>query len=104
MTGSLDILRQAETEARQTLEDARRRAASMRAGIQDETASLRAELVRRVTSEAAKRAQAVQSAVAGEKDRLMVEAVEFASRLRLREEEISAGAYEILLDRLTGRD
>lgn len=104
MTGSLDILRQAENEARQTLEDARRRAASVRAGIQDEIASLREDLVRRVASEARKRDSSVHAAVAGERDRLTKEAEDAVSALRQREEEISASAYDLLLGRLTGRE
>ncbi|MDM7993250.1 MAG: hypothetical protein QUS11_08050 [Candidatus Fermentibacter sp.] len=104
MTGSLDILRQAENEARQILEDARRKAASVRAGIKDETASLREELVRRVASEAGKRNSAVQGAVAGERDRLMKEAESAVAALRMREDEISGRAYEILSGRLTGRE
>lgn len=104
MTGSLDILRQAENDARQTLEDARRKAASVRAGIQDETASLREELVRRVTSETGKRNSAVQGAVTGERDRLMKEAGQAVEALHRREDEISDRAFELLIGRLTGRE
>ncbi len=104
MTGSLDILRQAESEARQILDDARRKSASVRAGIKDETASLREELVRRVASEAGKRHSAVQGAVAGERDRLMREAESAVEALRMREDELSGRAYEILSGRLTGRE
>lgn len=103
MTGSLDILKQAEREARQTVEDARRRASSIRAAIPGEVAALGDELARRVAAETRKREEAVRSSVDAERDVLLRGSEEKIRRLHSMEEDLTSKALEILSDLLSGR-
>lgn len=104
MTGSLDILKQAEREARQTVEDARRRASSIRAAIPGEVAALGDELTRRVAAETRKREEAVRSSVDVERDDLLRASEERIGRLHSMEGDLTGRALEILSTLLSGRE
>ncbi len=104
MTGSLDILKQAEREARQTVEDARRRASSIRAAIPGEIAALGEELARRVAVETRKREEAVRSSVDAERGVLIRASEEMIERLRSMEEDLTGKARGILSALLSGRE
>jgi vacuolar-type H+-ATPase subunit E/Vma4 len=104
VTGSLDILKQAEREARQTVEDARRKASSIRAAIPGEIAALGEELNRRVAVETRKREEAVRSSVDAGKSVLLRASEERIERLRSMEEELTARALKTLSELLSVRE
>lgn len=103
MTGSLDTLKQAELEARQEIEDARRKAAAMLAGIPGEIASLEEELTRRVGAEARRREAAVRGGIATEREALLRAAGDDVMSLEMKESRLVDGAFDILVGLLSGR-
>lgn len=103
MTGSLDTLKQAELEARQEIEDARRKAAATRAGIPGEIASLEEELTRRVGAEARRREASVRSLIAAERETLLRTAEDGVVSLGTKESRLVDGAFDILVGLLSGR-
>jgi F0F1-type ATP synthase membrane subunit b/b' len=103
LTDSLDLLKQAESEARLVVEDARRRAAATRAGISGEIESLRMEKSRRVAQEIARREAAVHAEVSKAGKALMLKAEEEVESLQRLEDGLSDKAFEILRKTLSGQ-
>jgi vacuolar-type H+-ATPase subunit H len=103
LTGSLDTLKQAELEARQEIEDARREAAAKLAGIPGEITSLEEELTRRVGAEARKREAAIRGGIATERESLLRTAEDGAVSLGMKESRLVDGAFDILVGLLSGR-
>jgi len=103
LTGSLDTLKQAELEARQEIEDARRKAAATLAGIPGEIASLEEELTRRAGAEARRREAAVRGGIATERETLLRTAEDGIVSLGEKESRLVDGAFAILVGLLSGR-
>ncbi len=71
MTDSLESLREVERNARREVDEALRKAASMKAGLPGEIQALREEKARRLAAERRRREEALKEAVSAERDTLL---------------------------------
>jgi hypothetical protein len=103
LTGSLDILKDAERRARQTLEEAARKASAIRAGIPAEVDALRKDSAGRLGQERREAEEAVRGQIASVRRERLEEAARQVEVIEGRREEAAALAFEILSEIAGGK-
>lgn len=103
MTGSLDMLKLAESEARHEIEEARRKAALTRASIPGDIASLKEEKSRRVSLETRRRGAVVQAEAGKIEEALLLKAGQTMDYLQSLEDGLTGRAFDLLRKTLSER-
>jgi len=103
LTGSLDILKEAERKARLALEEAARKASAIRAGIPAEVEAIRRDSAGRLEQERREAVEAVRAEIASMREEKLGEAARQASAIGEREGEAAVLAFEILSEMARGK-